>query len=158
MALMVCPECKGTVSDKATLCPHCGFPIAKENADYSKIVFQGETIDVGPAIKRLHDENDETLAEFELIDAYSDTAIPYSENTTKAMMKMVIQNYKQIYGELPSCFLTSQPKAQPKCPTCGSTRLIKKGVAGRAIDGFVFGRLSVEGRAQFICQDCGYQF
>lgn len=27
MALIQCPECAGKVSDKATSCPHCGFPI-----------------------------------------------------------------------------------------------------------------------------------
>ncbi len=27
MALIQCPECSGTVSDKAFLCPHCGYPI-----------------------------------------------------------------------------------------------------------------------------------
>ena len=27
MALFECPECGGKVSDKATLCPHCGCPI-----------------------------------------------------------------------------------------------------------------------------------
>lgn len=27
MALTICPECTGKVSDKAILCPHCGFPM-----------------------------------------------------------------------------------------------------------------------------------
>ncbi len=27
MALITCPECSGTVSDKAYACPHCGYPI-----------------------------------------------------------------------------------------------------------------------------------
>ena len=27
MALMICPECGGQVSDKAHTCPHCGYPI-----------------------------------------------------------------------------------------------------------------------------------
>ena len=27
MALTTCPECSGTVSDKAYLCPHCGYPL-----------------------------------------------------------------------------------------------------------------------------------
>jgi hypothetical protein len=29
MALMVCEECGGTVSDKATACPNCGAPVQK---------------------------------------------------------------------------------------------------------------------------------
>ena len=44
----------------------------------------------------------------------------------------------------------------PRCPTCGSTNLIKVGVGARAIDGFIFGRLSVEGRAQWRCESCGH--
>lgn len=27
MALITCPECSGTVSDKAYTCPHCGYPL-----------------------------------------------------------------------------------------------------------------------------------
>lgn len=46
----------------------------------------------------------------------------------------------------------------PRCPTCGSTNIQKVNVSGRAIGGLVFGRLSVEGRAQFFCKDCRYQW
>ena len=27
MALILCPECKGEVSDQAASCPHCGYPL-----------------------------------------------------------------------------------------------------------------------------------
>ncbi len=27
MALLDCPECKGTLSTKAVSCPHCGYPL-----------------------------------------------------------------------------------------------------------------------------------
>ncbi len=46
----------------------------------------------------------------------------------------------------------------PHCPTCGSTDITKLGVASRAISGAIFGALSVEGRAQFRCNHCGYQW
>lgn len=46
----------------------------------------------------------------------------------------------------------------PKCPTCGSTSLTKIGALGRAVDGFFFGQLSVEGRAQWRCESCGYMW
>lgn len=35
MALITCPECEGTVSDKAVSCPHCGWPIEKPIAAFS---------------------------------------------------------------------------------------------------------------------------
>lgn len=31
MALVNCPECNGQISDKSSLCPHCGFPIEIRN-------------------------------------------------------------------------------------------------------------------------------
>lgn len=46
----------------------------------------------------------------------------------------------------------------PRCPTCGSTNIQKVGVMSRAIDGAVFGRLSVEGKTQFACKNCGYRW
>ena len=33
MALIKCPECKGDVSDKASACPTCGYPIKKRMSD-----------------------------------------------------------------------------------------------------------------------------
>lgn len=47
-------------------------------------------------------------------------------------------------------------KNLPKCPTCGSTHLTKKGAGSRMIDGWFFGRHSVEGRAQWRCENCGH--
>lgn len=49
-------------------------------------------------------------------------------------------------------------KNLPKCPACGSTKLQKLGIGTRAIDGFFFGRMSPEARAQFWCRNCDYRF
>lgn len=27
MSLITCPECSGSISDKAIICPHCGIPL-----------------------------------------------------------------------------------------------------------------------------------
>lgn len=29
MALIICPECKKEISDQASVCPNCGFPLSK---------------------------------------------------------------------------------------------------------------------------------
>lgn len=52
----------------------------------------------------------------------------------------------------------SKPVSQIKCPTCGSTQVTKISAGTRMIDGAVFGKLSVEGRAQFRCESCGYKW
>lgn len=33
MALMICPDCKNKVSDRASMCPVCGFPVAQAVAE-----------------------------------------------------------------------------------------------------------------------------
>ena len=35
MALIQCPECSGQISDKAIICPHCGFPV-RDGSIYTK--------------------------------------------------------------------------------------------------------------------------
>lgn len=35
MALIKCPECGKEISDKATLCPNCGYPISQISEDMS---------------------------------------------------------------------------------------------------------------------------
>ncbi|MGM9608344.1 MAG: hypothetical protein ACI3XJ_12650 [Oscillospiraceae bacterium] len=162
MALIVCPECNGTVSDKATMCPHCGYPMATKDVDYTNIVFKGETIDITNVLRRLRDEHDGTLAEFELIDAYDNTSIPYGEANTKTMMKMVINNYEKLYGEppveLPSCLSVATKPGQPKCPTCGSTNIESINLSTRAAATVLFGVVSKTARSQFHCKSCGYKW
>ena len=52
MALMICPECGGQVSDKAHACPHCGYPIEelmKKGPEIPEVClyeYKGETYDV----------------------------------------------------------------------------------------------------------------
>ena len=36
MALIKCPECKKEVSDKAEVCPHCGYPLRKRKDEKSE--------------------------------------------------------------------------------------------------------------------------
>lgn len=38
MALITCPECHGQVSDKAAVCPHCGYPLERTEREKEQIV------------------------------------------------------------------------------------------------------------------------
>lgn len=43
MALIKCPECGKEISDKAEVCPSCGYPvdeIGKKSADKKKVLYQ----------------------------------------------------------------------------------------------------------------------
>lgn len=41
--MIVCPECGRQVSDKATVCPTCGYPIAKMNPSGEVLIKMGGT-------------------------------------------------------------------------------------------------------------------
>lgn len=56
MALIKCPECNGSVSDKAEICIHCGYPLEKSYA-YSFI----DTVEI-INIEDLSDYKTETLS------------------------------------------------------------------------------------------------
>jgi hypothetical protein len=42
MALTNCPECRRSISDKATTCPHCGFPLRPSGGPPSGVGFIGD--------------------------------------------------------------------------------------------------------------------
>lgn len=58
MALIKCPECSREISDKASTCPNCGFPIAKIQVSNSiRIKLPGDSDSVMGTTLRLVDEN-----------------------------------------------------------------------------------------------------
>lgn len=152
MSLIVCDECGGTVSTKAQSCPHCGYPIQDSSTvcrisgkDYDlrevlEIAQGGDT----PMNRVRGNRKIETITGLEL---------------AMDLWKEIVSN-----GRIPKTFETYEERKAagklnvPQCPVCKSTKLIKKGISARAIDGAVFGRLSVEARAQFRCEKCGYLF
>ena len=59
MALMICPECGGQVSDTEHACPHCGYPIEelmKKGPEIPEVClyeYKGETYDVTDIVRTL---------------------------------------------------------------------------------------------------------
>ena len=49
MALMKCPECKESISDKASFCPHCGFPITENTTETTYEIEKGKPLGSGLA-------------------------------------------------------------------------------------------------------------
>ncbi len=92
MALKICSECKGKVSDKALLCPHCGFcaPQTLENllrqqitsADAHQEVFTKQNTGSSWEEKRAHKRIDIKI----LIQVNRETAMLF--NISKSGMKL----------------------------------------------------------------------
>lgn len=160
MALMKCSECGGMVSDKATACPHCGAPVVIQNGniclingvehDLTRILELSRQGHVGAP----RGEAWQILVGGHILDKNDDEDF-------YELWDIICKT-----GKIPPIFndgdgVTTAPSAPtptPKCPVCGSTKLTKQGIAGRAVGTFLFGGFSPEGKAQWICQSCGYKF
>ena len=44
MALINCPECRSSISDKAASCPQCGYPVRKTEYTVEEVVERGSTV------------------------------------------------------------------------------------------------------------------
>jgi len=47
MAMIKCPECEGSISDKAVFCPHCGYPISANPFEPTYELEKGKTYGSG---------------------------------------------------------------------------------------------------------------
>lgn len=188
MSIIACPECGGKVSDKASTCPHCGCPssefhvyekLSNETKEYRCWNCHASVTPDMPKCPVCHCKIDVTRKNLtckingRLIDLKE--VEQYLKNNDIWMAKVFIKRCAglsdaaaaklveliQKEGEIPLEFDPAQYGFQPntpKCPVCSSTNLIKHGVGARIIDGLVYGGLSVEGRAQWICGNCGHMF
>lgn len=54
MAMIQCPECDGKISEHATTCPHCGYPIKPETNKVEYVLVKGERVKTaGPLLLKL---------------------------------------------------------------------------------------------------------
>lgn len=160
MGLRNCPECNGTVSSFAAICPHCGFPFVQTSdteCDWNIVAFESKTIDVSQILQMMKRNGpDDIDAEFATVDLCIEQGIP--ENRMEILLDVIKTKYCKVQNIIPINAKEHQMERTPRCPTCGSINIQRVGVSGRAIGGLIFGNLSVEGRAQFYCKDCGYQW
>lgn len=150
MALLACPECGGKVSDRATSCPHCGYPMSHKNPGTNICIVNGVPIDMTEILQIVKEGVNHKIK----------AIAKYRELTGcgVASAKDFVETLYKTFTIPATINVPDATISNARCPTCGSTDLTKITVTTRAIDGLFFGRLSVEGRAQFRCNKCGYQW
>lgn len=166
MSSYVCPTCHNYIAANTQKCPHCGqkFYIPQLN----HCVINGLDYDLTRIACHLEDmrragfvgDNGSFLvARYANLDyengAYLWEIIKEQGGIPTSYRPLTVQ---QIESERRLKLERNQVVNRPKCPTCGSTNLQKLNAATRAIDGWFFGRHSVEGRAQFWCKNCNYRW
>ena len=160
MALINCPECSGQVSTQALACPHCGYPMqtpaittpnVQVAATTNECKINGVLIDCTEIFNAAMRPETKIQAI-----ALCRESTGCGVSSAKNFVELIIRTKK-----IPDSFQMSDATInihRPQCPTCHSTNVEKLRMGTRAIDGFFFGKLSPEARAQFWCKDCNYRW
>ncbi|MCD8377899.1 MAG: zinc ribbon domain-containing protein [Candidatus Gastranaerophilales bacterium] len=177
MALINCPECGKQISDKSSVCIHCGYPIStmqeKENnlfdmtinsiggaKSFIVAVLKNFGIQKAEATKLLDkngsiilggikEENVQYIKEHFEADNCSVSFIP-SKHTEPNPLNDTWYNYTYKFHERRAHI--------PHCPTCGSTNIKTISFTRKAVGVATLGIFSKSARSQFQCKDCGYKW
>lgn len=152
MSLIKCPECGKEISDKAKLCPSCGFPINIEENYICKI--NGVDINLEFALETAKNDNKISMEDraYILNRIKKITNLQYPD---KLYCKIVAE--KKIPKEFnDKTIIVPTKQFIPKCPHCQSTNIAKISGTERAMSVIGLGILSKKINKSFKCKNCGY--
>lgn len=143
MALIKCPECEGSVSDRAEFCPHCGFPLLKNN----------ETTE--------NRSNETKVIEKKCPICKSTKAIYSNGAITCSTCGFVIEVYdeQKFDNHVSEIYKNKHDTVNiPKCPMCGSTDISPISTGERAMSIIGLGIFSKKINKSFKCNNpkCKY--
>lgn len=156
MALINCPECNKEVSDKAEICPHCGYKILKIQPMFQG-VYCPSCLD-----SSIRAEENECCPFCHIkvknsISGTLDECYAYSENhpELKQSPDFNQEAYNKRINYIPGEYISVN---SPKCPTCGSSNISKIGTLNRVVSTGIFGLASSKIGKQWHCKACGSDF
>lgn len=154
MSLIICPECGKEISDKATVCIHCGYPIKKvENPHISKkyvYMYMSNSCLSNPFKEfNEHKEGVQICPDCGKQLEYYETEI--IDNNTNLVIKRSTEESQEDSNSM-------QLLNIPKCPTCSSTDVKKIGSISKVAGAVTFGIFSKTAKSQFKCNSCGYKW
>lgn len=152
MALISCPECNKEVSNKAEMCPHCGYKLPKQ-----KPMFQGVYC---PSCLELGIKTNIEICPFCHVKfKYSiygtlDECYAYVENhpELKQSSEFSQEAYDKRINYVPGDYISVN---SPKCPSCGSGNISNIGTVNRMVSVGLFGLASSKIGKAHKCNNCG---
>ena len=135
--LINCPECNKQISDKATQCIHCGFPLK----EYLK-----------------NDDIDKEILKKYINDDKIGSATKYVAKTLNISLYDA-KKYIQDFAEKENCkksnpLVKKKVDNRPKCPTCQSTNIRKIGSGERVASVVGLGLFSRKINKTWMCNNC----
>lgn len=182
MSIIKCPECGRDISNKATICPACGYPIAKEKIEINtepspsgmnvcptcgKFFLGKETC---PSCKskmiNCHCTEDEwttmllndTLKSWErqIREKYVLKSNHFNKDLYNAQLEYE-QSEDDCYKEMMKNNLKSS-KLTIYCPYCNSLNTSKISTTSKVVNVAVFGIFGTKRHKQWHCNECGSDF
>lgn len=150
MSLLKCPECGKEISNKATQCINCGFPLLKEN---TTCIINGRSYDLSEIKARINrlTQDDERSKYQIMVDLQNKLGI--TNRTTVAYLVDTIHKTGRVPERYNDSEATSMKNSVVRCPKCNSTQ-ISTGTRGFSIvSGFIGA-----GKTVNRCAKCGYSW
>lgn len=163
MSLIKCPECGYEISDRSTVCIHCGYPISENMNNTCKI--NGKEYDFSNVINlvntgKYQDAFLEIRKICKLSIKNSLNLIKYIDEHSNIFSEYVPIEYnkkdeQEAYSELLSMKDNKLKKASSPltCPKCGSTAVATGAMGYSFMTGFLG-----SGRTVNRCGNCGYKW
>lgn len=179
MSLIKCPECNKEISDKATSCPMCGYPIGKENNKLLTKTASTIGMNICPkcgnfiiAKQKCPDCGTNMIDCNCSEEKWTNMLLDGTLNKWEELMrnKYVLSSDKfdkNLYGnrikneqmeEIYYNQLIENTSPIIHCPTCNSTKVKKISGTAKVAGAALFGLLSKTARSQFKCENCGYKW
>ena len=174
MALIICPECGGKISDQADKCIHCGYPLKKINEislkcdkENNMYVYKNNLYNLTELVNYLKNN---TFAEYEMdLPTWKE-----ARSILKRICPVISEgdrliNYIKMNRSIPDKELknttnnrhSAQPPPRPStpanqvtCPKCGSVSITTE---KRGFD-LMWGFLGSEWVTYNVCQKCGHRW
>lgn len=170
MALIKCPECGKQISDKASACIHCGYPIQAEQVILTSISnskkvaipsfseFSQQKI---PAIKVVREVTGLGLAEAKEFVEQPTPYVVVKDGLTQNQANLIAQKFQtinvdaRIYdSDAPVSFASSTKDTNIICcPQCGSTEYHAGARGFSIVTGFIG-----SGKTVLTCLRCGHRW
>lgn len=156
MALINCPECNNQISNKAKICPHCGYELPKQ-----EIKFYGEYCPCCLETSLRSNKNEQhtkcPFCHIEMRDSIYGTHDEVCNFGTRAGLKQSIEFDEEAYQRrinyVPYEYSSS---SRPKCPTCQSMNISKISNLESGASIAMWGIFSNKINKTFKCGSCGY--
>lgn len=150
--LINCPECNKEVSDKAEICPNCGFKIntLRQGVYCPKCLECGTKTNIETCPYCHTKFKDSVYGTFEDVHNFAK-----NHPELKQAPEFSPVTYSKRINYVPYEYPTSNI---PKCPICGSTDLSKVSSISKAGSVLMFGLLSQKVKKTWHCNNCKYEW